>query len=489
MWWDEILEGIHPGWAAIFNSPEVQPHLMKALASLAPELQRSAEGGKRVVPNLGNILEAFRYFSPANLRVVIVAQDPYYNLIRAGEELVPQAQGLCFSCHPDTSRVQPSLNNIRDAAAQEMAEQAAAMGTNLDTLLRHHRMGVLDPPYILKDLRFWAAQGVLLLNRALTTLEGQAGAHLLIWEDFTEAVVTYLSTHRADLPPPVFLLWGNPAKKLRRSIEKAGGRGVFHEWSHPSPTADNSRVDDPTSDRAKFKHCGHFKKANLDLAKAPARGDGFARPIQWLETATLAATDGGCDDNGKKGAKASFGVLVDSGPLAGLRMFGPVQPFTYEWVNPSNPLVGFRPTTRPTAPTNNRGEMLAMAYCLLAICRAGLTAPVIIVCDSDLTIKTLDEWVHTWKVKGIVRQKKNPDLVSIADTLMGIARSRTQIKLQHQNSHRKSPPRVTSPPGTPQRQAEEMALMFWDMNDRVDELATQGKTATKIHFGGGFWLP
>lgn len=483
MWWDEILEGIHPGWAAIFHSPEVQPYLMKALASLAPELQRAAQGGKRVVPDLGNILEAFRYFSPADLRVVIIAQDPYYNVIQAKDGPVPQAQGLCFSCHPDTSRVQPSLNNIRDAAVQEMSEQAAAMGVDLNTLLKHHRMGVLDAPYTLKDLRFWAAQGVLLLNRALTTLEGQAGAHLLIWEDFTEAVVTYLSMRR-DRPPPVFLLWGNPAKKLRKSIERAGGRGIFHEWSHPSPTADSSRIDDPKADRPKFKHCGHFKKANLDLSKA-----GHAKPIQWLETATLAATDGGCDDNGKKNAKAGFGLLVDSGPLAGLRMYGPVQPFTYEWTNPANPLNGFRPTTTPIAPSNNRGEMLAMCYCLLAICRAGLTAPVIIVCDSDLTIKTLDIWVHKWKANGIVQQKKNPDLVTIADTLMTISRSRAQVKLQHQNSHRKAPPPVTAAPGTPQRQAEEMALMFWDMNDRVDNLATQGKTAAKNHFDGGFWLP
>lgn len=489
MWWETLVEGIHPDWAQVLAHPDVNPSLMKALGLLAAELGQQEAGGPRVVPNIEHIFEAFRFFSPRHVRVVIIAQDPYHTVLTLPDgRVVPQAQGLCFSCSPELQVVQPSLRNISGAAMQEMTEQAKASGATLEQILAHCRMGGGGAdPYTLHDLRFWASQGVLLLNRALTTREGTAGAHLDIWADFTKAVVAHVSGPSNPAAPIVFMLWGGKAKALRKTILGQNANHVVLEHSHPSPMSDN-----PLPEEKKFRNCGHFKQANLVLMrtpKPPCRDpSAFHGGIQWVETATIAATDGSCTGNGKPGAKAGYGFIVQAGPLAGLKAFGPVRPFEYEWINPSDPLHGFAPGREKVAPSNNRGEFLAICYLLLAICRTGPTAAVIIVTDSEYAINTVDTWIHTWKAKNILHTKKNMDLVLIADTLLRIARTRATVKLKHIRSH-KSSPAVDATPGTPARQQQEMNYMFWSINDQADCLADRGRVGDKMHIEGGFWFP
>lgn len=80
------------------------------------------------------------------------------------------------------------------------------------------------------DLSRWAEQGVLLLNRHLTTGLGSAGSHIgLGWQDFTDAAVRALAQHHGrDL---VAVLWGNQA---RTALPLLGAAQVVAS-AHPSP--------------------------------------------------------------------------------------------------------------------------------------------------------------------------------------------------------------------------------------------------------------
>ena len=61
------------------------------------------------------------------------------------------------------------------------------------------------------DLRFLAAQGVLLLNTALSVPAGEAGAHAKLgWSRLTQQALERLSDR-----PRAFLLWGNLRRGLR----------------------------------------------------------------------------------------------------------------------------------------------------------------------------------------------------------------------------------------------------------------------------------
>jgi uracil-DNA glycosylase len=132
------------------------------------------------------------------VKVLLLGQDPYPT---AGDAI-----GLAFAIAP--GRALPrSLRNI-------MTELASDLPTTSHT----------------GDLSRWSAQGVLLLNRHLTTNLGSAGSHIgLGWQEFTDAAVRALAQHHGrDL---VAMLWGNQARTAQGLL----GAAQIVASAHPSP--------------------------------------------------------------------------------------------------------------------------------------------------------------------------------------------------------------------------------------------------------------
>ena len=149
-----------------------------------------------VTPEFGNIFRALNV-PLSTVKVVIFGQDPYPT---AG-----MAQGLAFSAPSDIVRVPASLKNI-----------FAELHSDLAKPLRSN-----------PDLSDWADQGVLLLNRILTTETENSLAHAnLKWEKVTDRVAQVLG--KSDV---VAVCWGNYAQEVSHFFEK--------EWlvcsAHPSP--------------------------------------------------------------------------------------------------------------------------------------------------------------------------------------------------------------------------------------------------------------
>jgi uracil-DNA glycosylase len=133
-----------------------------------------------------------------DVRVLLLGQDPY--------PTPGDAVGLAFASAP--GRPLPrSLRNIMVELASDIPTASHA-----------------------GDLSRWAEQGVLLLNRHLTTGIGNAGSHIgLGWQDFTDAAVRTLAQHHGrDL---VAVLWGNQA---RTALPLLGAAQVVAS-AHPSP--------------------------------------------------------------------------------------------------------------------------------------------------------------------------------------------------------------------------------------------------------------
>ncbi len=178
-------------------------------------------------------LRVLSWGGPADVRVVIVGQDPYHG--------PGQAEGLAFSVAPGM-RKPPSLRNI----FKEL----------------HRDLGLPVPDD--GSLVPWSRQGVLLLNTCLTVEDGQAGSHAgQGWEVLTDAVIEACS---ASTAPKVFLLWGAHAQKKADLIDVSRHKVLYA--NHPSPLS-ASRGPVP------FLGCGHFGAANRWLAE-----QGFA-PIDW----------------------------------------------------------------------------------------------------------------------------------------------------------------------------------------------------------------
>ena len=144
-----------------------------------------------ICPKLNDVFNAFLKCPLNNLRVIIIGQDPY-----------PQkgvATGIAFANNSDTpeSQYSPSLEVLRESV--------------IDYTIPHRRV-IFEP-----DLEKWEAQGVLLLNSALSCEVGRVGSHTLLWRPFIKSLLTNLSMYHTGL---VYVLMGTQAQTLEPYINK-----------------------------------------------------------------------------------------------------------------------------------------------------------------------------------------------------------------------------------------------------------------------------
>lgn len=161
---------------------------------------------RRVLPPTQQRFEALNLTPPNEVRVVILGQDPY--------PTPGHAHGLAFSVETDISPLPRSLNNIFKEMHDDLGE------------VPHDG-----------NLRFWAAQGVLLLNTVLTVPAGEANGHKSLgWQSLTFQVLQHASQR-----PTAFLLWGKQAQTLARyisspkTVANVSTDHLLIKTAHPSP--------------------------------------------------------------------------------------------------------------------------------------------------------------------------------------------------------------------------------------------------------------
>lgn len=188
--------------AAISNDwlEPLTPEFRKPYYANLYQTVRNEYNSHQVFPNADDIFNAFAFTPLANVKAVILGQDPYHN--------DGQAHGLCFSVKPDVA-VPPSLVNIY----KELQD-------DLGCYVPNHGY-----------LKKWADQGILLLNTVLTVRAHQANSHRGIgWEEFTDAAIRILNEQDR---PIVFILWGRPAQMKKAMLNNP--KHLILEAPHPSP--------------------------------------------------------------------------------------------------------------------------------------------------------------------------------------------------------------------------------------------------------------
>lgn len=181
---------------------------MPLFEQLHPQWQVELELHKDVIEGIDKFLIDRRFAPEYNLifralsqavdstRVVIFGQDPY--------PTKGVANGLAFSVDASVKTIPASLRNI----FKELEEDLGVTRSN-------------------GDLSDWADQGVMLINRILSTEVGRSLAHnTLGWQQITQKVAQVLGDRDV-----IAVLWGGSALELK---------GYFREESivssvHPSP--------------------------------------------------------------------------------------------------------------------------------------------------------------------------------------------------------------------------------------------------------------
>ena len=212
-------------WNPILRAELAKPYWAELQQFVAAERGRGA-----VYPAHEDVFAALHLTPYADVKVLILGQDPYHG---AG-----QAHGLCFSVQRGVP-APPSLVNIFKELRDDLG---------------------IDPP----DhgcLDAWARQGVLLLNATLTVRARQAASHQgKGWETFTDEVIRAVNAKRERV---VFILWGASARKKRGLVDTS--RHVVIESAHPSPLSAHNG----------FFGSKPFSRANQALVEAGRE------PVDW----------------------------------------------------------------------------------------------------------------------------------------------------------------------------------------------------------------
>ena len=217
---------LEAGWKAALHEEFDKPYMRQ----LGDFLRAEKAAGKVIYPPGPLIFNALNSTPLAQVKVVIIGQDPYHG--------PDQAHGLCFSVQPGV-KTPPSLVNIYKELKRDLNIDMPSHG----------------------NLQNWADQGVLLLNTSLTVEQGQAGSHAAKgWQPFTDRVIEVVSQQREHL---VFLLWGAHAQSKEKLLDSS--KHLILKSVHPSPL----------SAHRGYIGNGHFSRTNKFLDQ-----HGQA-PIDW----------------------------------------------------------------------------------------------------------------------------------------------------------------------------------------------------------------
>lgn len=212
-------------WDIILKHEFNQPYMQELFKQLHKEYESEV-----VYPPKNEVFKAFQLTPYAQIKVVILGQDPYHG--------PHQANGLSFSVEAKT-KFPPSLRNIFNELVDDIKCEYPTSG----------------------DLSSWARQGVLLLNTTLTVRESQPMSHTKIgWEQFTDVVLSEINKKST---PVVFILWGKHAQSKKKLIDQS--KHLVLESAHPSPL----------SARRGFFGSHPFSKTNMFLI---SKG---LTPIKW----------------------------------------------------------------------------------------------------------------------------------------------------------------------------------------------------------------
>jgi len=402
-----MFSGIEQNWREILDTPE--------LKNILNNIKND-----NITPKQEQIFEFARLTKLDNIKIVIVGQDPYPKL--------GIAHGLAFS---SINTIPDSLNNIFKCLSKN---------------------GLISTPKT-GNLTEWAKQGVLLINRALTTIVGESNTHALFWDSYTISLLKKIVKENT-----IVMLWGNNAKELKKYLNK----GIIMEWAHPSPLAQKKQ---------KFIECDHFIKANellnnsINWNAINPKVDNSDNPkddklecsdkLSFVvdENTQVIFTDGSCyPNNSSKESRAGYSSILQ----------GKHKIILYGNIDIDVPA------------TNQRAEGLAI-YKSMKYLRKKEWETLLIITDSEFWINMFEKFMPKWYNTGgyeCFEEKKNSDITCKMYELYLELTETKKIKFIHIKSHNKS--------GWGFCDKESLEYWCYTNNEKADQYANKARLELEV---------
>jgi uracil-DNA glycosylase len=364
-----VIAGIHPQWWNILApNTEVSTILQNTLNSIA---------NVNIKPVHRDIFNFARFTPPDKIKVIILGQDPYHT--------ENHAHGLSFS--------------------SQQSDTPKSLGSIFKALIKS---GFIEVKSNTNNLSNWSAQGVLLLNTALTVLENTPESHLKLWEPYMHELLTNLSRcHTAKSQKLVVILWGKKAHAYAKYFTE---HHVL-QYQHPSPLAGD------------FSGCPNFIECNKLLESMGKT------PIQWnpeYNAWVEVYTDGSSYPNlTGPDVQSGYSAIFTGGIYKHLKIYG-------------------KTVNEPPYYSNNiRAEGTAIIKALQRVASLPKNNRQVLhlVTDCEFWIKMIKEHIPAWTASGGLESfesHKNPDIVrELWNTYCNLINDGTFITISHVYSHDK----------------------------------------------------
>jgi uracil-DNA glycosylase len=419
----------------------------------------------KVCPTHDKIFRAFALCQPQDVRVVLIGQDPYPRR--------SDASGLAFSV--ESGELPASLKNI-----------SSALDSNGYGYLQHG------------NLTHWAQQGVLMLNTALTTVEGVSNApgHSDIWGPFIGDLIRHIAMNDTARSI-IYIAWGNKAAEF---LTKSGAllyipTSRILKFRHPSPLADRTGKA--------FSDCSHFADVNrmlLEMDKPQIQwiihtlpnsiaapninsADALFGQLQLEDSDSISFkkaaaalndfrasnnkyciyyTDGACTGNGKANPKAAWAFVcyVCNNAIDAAEKISKAGPVMRSIMNSLSIPATHVPNTAPP-PSNNRAELMAIYEALEYHAMHHRDKNAFIISDSEYAIKTITIWYEKWAANNEeIVSKKNLDIIHQIRINLETLKTIIKIQFAHVKSHKGRPDQSD-------------AAEIWAGNAYADKCATE----------------
>jgi len=226
----DIIAKVNIGWLPFFEENKEQ--LDKILDNI--------DFNDNIFPKKKNIFKTLFYFPPEDVKLFIMGQDPYIGFEIINNIKVPQACGLSFSVPKSHKKIPPSLQNIFKEIKNCYSDYEIPKHGSLKKWVKKEK--------------------ILLLNAALTVIEGLSNSHAELWKDFTNKLIKFISDKNDKT---IFLLMGNFAINKKCLIDE--NKHKIFTTVHPSPLSASRG----------FFGCNIFKNINDYLI------ENGKEPIKW----------------------------------------------------------------------------------------------------------------------------------------------------------------------------------------------------------------
>ena len=178
-----LFKNVHESWIPLLHSLAYKEPLVDFLTSL---------NEMSFQPNMEKIFRVFE-MPLKDIKLVILGHEPY--------PIPGVAIGTAYAVS-EKSKMPKMLRNIEE----EIYSSKGIRVINDDN-------DIVDQSW--KTLNHWTEQGVFLLNYSLTVETGNAGSHIKYWKEFTDMIISYISSEN----PCLWMLWGDYSKVCGSKIK------------------------------------------------------------------------------------------------------------------------------------------------------------------------------------------------------------------------------------------------------------------------------